>query len=837
MTKVLGIALQLGLLVLVIHEFSLESKALFHISILTLIGFLIHAFLPSRFRLSFFVLISLAGIAWVFGFSNGAWLIVIGTFMIGICHFPVPFFVRGLILLITGAALAAFRLDWLEAPWSTAIWPTLGSMFMFRLIVYLYDLRHEKNRQPLSGTLSYFFLLPNVCFPLFPVIDYKTFRRTYYDTDAHLIYQSGIQWMLRGITHLILYRLIYYHLTIPPSEVTSAGGILRFLVTNYLLYLRVSGQFHLIVGMLHLFGFNLPETNHRYLLASSFTDFWRRINIYWKDFMMKIFYYPAFLKARKWGTQRAYVIATLLAFLATWFLHSYQWFWFRGDFLFSWQDTFFWGILAVLVVANTLYESKHGRERTLGMRARTFRDSIFLCLRTTGTFATICVLWSLWTSDSLSEWFSLWSFRHVAAIGDLGWLPPLLVGAVMLKRPTAPIQAERVLPGWVQRIPSFYRSTAVTGISILLLYLVGNPTIYSRLGPQISEVIHSLRQEKLNRQNAALVERGYYENLLGVDRLNTRLLGVYAKQPKDWISLQETEAMRPTHDFLKEELVPLTQIRFKNQILHTNRWGMRDKDYEQLKPPNSYRIALLGSSHVMGSGVADDETFECLLENRLNSDTGNGKNLQYEILNFAVDGRTPLQQVIALENKVFSFQPDAVFYVAHGSDEEQALRHIIRMVRSKINIPYPDLNLIVKEAGVDAAMSEVLVERGLKPFGPQILSWAYQRIAQDCRKVKITPVWIFLPSLRTYTTERQVANLVGWANQAGFTVLDLTGVYDGHEDDNDMLVAEWDNHPSAKGHKLIAMSLYRALKENRHLIPLVNTAADKHISQSGNQTQ
>ena len=72
------------------------------------------------------------------------------------------------------------------------------------------------------------------------------------------------------------------------------GGVVQYMVATYRLYLRVSGQFHLVVGMLCLFGFNLPETHHLYFLASGFTDFWRRINIYWKDFMMKLFYYPAF---------------------------------------------------------------------------------------------------------------------------------------------------------------------------------------------------------------------------------------------------------------------------------------------------------------------------------------------------------------------------------------------------------------------------------------------------------------------------------------------------------------------------------------------------------------
>ncbi len=50
----------------------------------------------------------------------------------------------------------------------------------------------------------------------------------------------------------------------------------------------------------------------------------------------------------------------------TWFLHAYQWFWLRGTVLFVWQDILFWTILGVLVVVNSLWEAKHGRERKLG---------------------------------------------------------------------------------------------------------------------------------------------------------------------------------------------------------------------------------------------------------------------------------------------------------------------------------------------------------------------------------------------------------------------------------------------------------------------------------------
>jgi len=63
------------------------------------------------------------------------------------------------------------------------MWVILGSMFMFRLMIYLYDLKHRTAPFSLAHAVSYFFLLPNVCFPLFPVVDYKTFCSTYYNED------------------------------------------------------------------------------------------------------------------------------------------------------------------------------------------------------------------------------------------------------------------------------------------------------------------------------------------------------------------------------------------------------------------------------------------------------------------------------------------------------------------------------------------------------------------------------------------------------------------------------------------------------------------------------
>ena len=182
--------------------------------------------------------------------------------------------------------------------------------------VYLYDLPHQKVRTRWEERFAYFFCLPNVAFPLFPVIDFATFRRTYYDRDPLEIYREGIRWIVRGTreTRCCTASVDRYG-TLSPAEVRSGTQLMVYVVANYGLYLRVSGQFHPITGMLHLFGFRLPETHRFFYLASSFSDLWRRINVYWKDFMQKLFYMPVFLPLmRKRGETFAMLVSTVVVF-------------------------------------------------------------------------------------------------------------------------------------------------------------------------------------------------------------------------------------------------------------------------------------------------------------------------------------------------------------------------------------------------------------------------------------------------------------------------------------------------------------------------------------------
>jgi hypothetical protein len=569
----LAISAQLAALLVLLRLFQIEpGTGLLTILPLIFVGFVVHAALPMRWRLPFFLLLSFAAIGIVLGPVAGAVLVLAALLLIGTCHLPVAFSTRVLLLLLMIGVLAAIRANWLAVPPAVTsslalptlpkmVLPVLASMFMFRLIIYLYDLRHEERARasgtPIKGVaaqpasvwtrLSYFFLLPNVCFLLFPIVDYRTYRRTYYDTDAQAIYQKGVWWICLGLVQLLLYRVVYQYLVPAPEDVQGLAGIVRFMLSAYLIYFRVVGQFQLIIGLLCLFGFNLPAAHRFYLLASSFTDFWRRARIEWKDFMVKIFYYPALVPLqRKLGATLALIVATVWVFFVTWLLHGYQWFWLIGDFRVLGNDAVFWTLIGGCVLVNSLLEVRKGRARA-GSRWDTGR-AVVHAAKVVGMFVFMCVLWSYWSSPSFSIWVSYLTAAKESGPGAYGLLVAVVL-AVIAAGVLAQFIAFRIAAGRSTRAKAVigakpraplqpvswaalaWRPAAVlTAAAVLLLTQV--PTTRQALGASATDVVSTLSADKLNAVDQEREDRGYYEELLDVPR-STAALAASAGSLKD----------------------------------------------------------------------------------------------------------------------------------------------------------------------------------------------------------------------------------------------------------------------------------------------------------------
>lgn len=409
--RFLALSAQLVLLLAVFRVYRVEQfsgdMGFFFMCCLAFGAFAIHYWLPFRWKEIFWVAISLLGALCLLPFWRVALLMVAGGALYLVVASPLAYWKR-VSLVIAGLAVAllfrgqpAFLIRLTHQHTLGSFWVLFGALFMFRLIVYLHDIRYMKGRPPLTEFLAYFFILPNYVFLLFPVVDYKSMRVGYYRRDIHEIAQQGIVWICRGTVQLLAYMLVFYARDMLP-ETRSFGSMVSTMFLTFMLYLRVSGQFHISVGLLHLFGYDLPETNHKYLLSHSLTDFWRRINIYWKDFMVKIVYFPTYFWLRKKGELRAQLAGTGLVFVVTWALHAYQTFWLRGKVSFTWPDTLFWAVLGILMILNVWWDYGHPRRKakTITLSAR-FREAASVL----GTMSVILILWSLWNAPSVAAWF------------------------------------------------------------------------------------------------------------------------------------------------------------------------------------------------------------------------------------------------------------------------------------------------------------------------------------------------------------------------------------------------------------------------------------------------
>ena len=134
-------------------------------------------------------------------------------------------------------------------------------------------------------------------------------------------------------------------------------------------------------------------------------------------------------------------------------------------------------------------------------------------------------------------------------------------------------------------------------------------------------------------------------------------------------------------------------------------------------------------------------------------------------------------------------------------------------------LPYPDLMDMVHQAGLEAGATKAEAERRLHPIRSELLSWTYRRIVETSRAHGILPVWIFVPTLENPLRQETVEQLAGLAGESGFIVLDLSDAYD-DQDLESLVVAYWDRHPNAEGHRLLADRLYRALEARQEEIPL-----------------
>jgi hypothetical protein len=341
-------------------------------AVMTVLGFSIHYWTPLRYKEYFWFAFSIIGTAWLAGEVAGpkvavtatALTLATGLLVYGIIASPVRYGLRalGVAAVFAGFVLwGAFGRSIVRPP--TGYFAIFGAAFCFRIFPYLYEAKHFKQKPSLRDFVRYFFMMPG--FKL-ATVDYQKLGQSFYQRDINDVAQQGVRWIARGIIQYAVWLYCHdkvYWITEQSRHISFLGWV-KHLVFGYTLYLSVSCRIHMWVGVMHLFGYDLPEPYRWFAFAHSPLDFWRRANVYWKDIMLKVVFMPVYFTLRKKGDLAAKLIAIGCVFATTWFLHLWNDSW-KGQLSEPfWKAAvatptmaLFWGSYGVLCAGNTILES------------------------------------------------------------------------------------------------------------------------------------------------------------------------------------------------------------------------------------------------------------------------------------------------------------------------------------------------------------------------------------------------------------------------------------------------------------------------------------------------
>ena len=153
---------------------------------------------------------------------------------------------------------------------------------------------------------------------------------------------------------------------------------------------------------------------------------------------------------------------------------------------------------------------------------------------------------------------------------------------------------------------------------------------------------------------------GYYEELL--DAGERRGGGGWftspaATMPAHWPRLHETEGVIWDEPFQRFRLRPGADFDYKGAPLGINDLGLRDRPTTLEKASGVHRVALVGASILMGSGVPVAETFENRIEDAVALGVL-GERGPVELLNFGVAGYRIDQLADVVLTQLDAFDPE-----------------------------------------------------------------------------------------------------------------------------------------------------------------------------------
>lgn len=254
-------------------------------------------------------------------------------------------------------------------------------------------------------------------------------------------------------------------------------------------------------------------------------------------------------------------------------------------------------------------------------------------------------------------------------------------------------------------------------------------------------------------------------------------------------------------------LQPDLDVSFKLARLTTNHDGLADRAYTLEKPAGVTRIAVLGDSYSMASGVDTDRSYHALIEQQLQQQ-GN----KIEIINFAVGGYGLERYNAVLQHIVPAWHPDAILLGYCAFNDHFALPPSTGSVPPFH--PFRDNGFLTSYVLAYFDMRERANKEIPTPLGEAQFSFIDRELART--RTLADQIHSHMPILLAYLDNRphppaDITRIQQMAQQHGMVFVDTTVDFANTRID-DVSIQLLDSHPNALAHERFAQRLLPAVQ-------------------------
>ena len=785
----------MGLAAWVLQRFQFESPIFTSSMVIFLSGSALSWLLPSRYRVCTLVLVSICGGSLLFPFKIWAGLIAMLLSFTFILNSPIHIVSKILWVVLTAILAGLTRQLFPQSNYANSLIPVFGAVFSVRTISYIRQIQKPRVAFRWDSSFAYFLILPNFVTWFFPIIDFRKFSDEALKPRNEGVVTEAMFTVFNGIVHLFLYRLLAITWDMPFQQIGSVENLCHYLVVTFLHYLRISGIFHLVVGAISLYGIALPKTHDKYFFPESCLDVFRRMNIYWKDFMVENVFKPLLHFGARWGETRALFLAIVGVFVSSCVLHRYIYLWPSGTFEIRFEDLLFWFCLA-LWTGWDLFRERVARHKKIERRENRGAEFILKARNITLTLFVFNLLWIVWNSPSLNDLIALLALVRPPQMWEF---TPLLFYPAMGLLGALSFTFEKEWAQW--NGPTLNRYAYL--IFGVLLLILASPYFQSRLSEGPKAIARKLTNSSLQVEyENEKRSYDYYEGLK--NRASTPV-------DEDELPIGPRSIFESVGDFRRRQYRRSVREIFMGHLFETNRWGMpMSKEVNLTKAPGQLRVAILGHSLSAPYGIETNRDWPRLAESLLKKEGFSN----IEILNFSVIGYPSVVMPYVFETQVMPFKPDLLVHI--GSSREFWVNGFTvgYALRAGLKVPDPELYRVLGVSGPNDFLARHFFTFPGPELRRQIFDWGMAKLGRTIKEMapSMGMMYFMVPTVFEGSKEQHLRTreeelyILDHAKNAGFLVFDRSDIFFGQDLYQVSLGDDLynGNHFSEAGHSQIA---------------------------------